>query len=181
MVKYIRAGLFALAGFLAVGTIGFVTFDKLTDLKAKKLAVPYEFATIKDRDRQLKCMAQNIYWEAASEPAEGKLAVAQIVMNRMESGKYPNDPCQVIFQKNVFYEKVVCQFSWYCESTHKTKAIHKPLYEESMEAAKMVLMEGFRLPGLQDALYYHADYVNPQWNKVKVAKIGRHIFYKDRS
>ena len=86
----------------------------------------------------------------------------------------------MIFQKNVFYEKVVCQFSWYCESTHKTRAIHKPLYEESMEAAKMVLMEGFRLPGLQDALYYHADYVNPQWNKVRVAKIGRHIFYKDR-
>jgi len=181
MVKYIRAGIFGLASFIAVTSVGFVTFDKLTDLKAKKLAVPYEFATIKDRERQLKCMAQNIYWEAASEPAEGKLAVAQIVMNRMESGKYPSDPCQVIFQKNVFYEKVVCQFSWYCEDTHRVRAIHKPLYEESMVAAKMVLMEGFRLPALHGALYYHADYVSPQWNKVRVAKIGRHIFYKDKT
>jgi len=44
----------------------------------------------------------------------------------------------------------------------------------------MVLMEGFRLPSLQGALFYHADYVNPQWKKVRVAKIGRHIFYRHK-
>jgi spore germination cell wall hydrolase CwlJ-like protein len=124
-------------------------------------------------------MTKNIYWEAASEPAEGKLAVAQVVLNRAESGQFPQDPCQVIYQKNVVYSKVICQFSWFCEDTYKIRPVHKPLWDESYRAAQMVLMEGFRLPALKDALYYHADYVNPQWRKVRVAKIGRHIFYKD--
>jgi spore germination cell wall hydrolase CwlJ-like protein len=44
--------------------------------------------------------------------------------------------------------------------------------------AKKVLLENFRLPGLTNAIYYHADYVNPGWKKEKIIKIGRHIFYK---
>ena len=54
------------------------------------------------------------------------------------------------------------------------------LYRESEEVAKKVLLENFRLPGLTEAMYYHADYVNPRWGKPKITKIGRHIFYKER-
>jgi spore germination cell wall hydrolase CwlJ-like protein len=54
------------------------------------------------------------------------------------------------------------------------------MYEESEEVAKKVLLEGFRLDGLREALYYHADYVNPNWNKQRIGKIGQHIFYKDK-
>lgn len=133
--------------------------------------------TAKVRERQLACLARNIYYEAGSEPFEGKVAVAQVTLNRMESGKFPDDVCQVIYQKNVFYEKVVCQFSWYCDRDAMVRPIHKGNYEESMEAAKKVLLEGFRLPSIKEALYYHADYVNPGWRKERVAKIGRHIFY----
>jgi spore germination cell wall hydrolase CwlJ-like protein len=50
-----------------------------------------------------------------------------------------------------------------------------------MEVAKKVLLENFRLDSLKDAMYYHADYVNPRWQKEKITKIGRHIFYKDRA
>ena len=181
MVKYIRAVVFGLATVISLSTVVIVTKDKLSGLQAQRLATPTSFASVKDRERQLICMAQNVYWEAASEPAEGKLAVAQIVMNRAESGRFPTDPCQVIFQKNVFYEKVVCQFSWYCETSYKVKVVRQDLWDESYLAAKMVLMEGFRLPSLKGALYYHADYVNPQWKKQQVAKIGRHIFYKDKA
>jgi spore germination cell wall hydrolase CwlJ-like protein len=181
MEKYMRLFLFSIVALIGFSTISFVTYSKLDVLQAKKLATPIEFVSLKDRERQLGCMTQNIYWEAASEPAEGKLAVAQIVLNRAQSGQFPSDPCQVIHQKNVFFEKVICQFSWYCENTYKTRPIHPKLWDESHEAAKMVLLEGFRLPALRDALYYHADYVNPQWNKTKVAKIGRHIFYKDKA
>lgn len=133
--------------------------------------------TAKVRERQLACLARNIYYEAGSEPFEGKVAVAQVTLNRMESGKFPDDVCQVIYQKNVFYEKVVCQFSWYCDREAMVRPIHKGNYDESMEAAKKVLLEGFRLPSIKDALFYHADYVNPGWRKERVAKIGRHIFY----
>ena len=136
--------------------------------------------TAKVRERQLACLARNIYYEAGSEPFEGKVAVAQVTLNRMESGKFPEDICQVIYQKNIFYEKVVCQFSWYCDREATIRPIHKGNYDESMEAAKKVLLEGFRLPSIKDALFYHADYVNPQWKKPVAAKIGRHIFYKPR-
>lgn len=180
MVKYMRTAIFALAALIGLAAVSMVTYDKLTDLRAKKTAVPYQFVSVKDRERQLQCMTRNVYWEAASEPAEGKLAVAQVVMNRAASGQFPTDPCQVINQKNVVYNKVICQFSWLCEDNHKMRPISQQHWDESYEAAKMVLLEGFRLPGLKDALYYHADYVNPQWKKDKVAKIGRHIFYKDR-
>jgi len=41
------------------------------------------------------------------------------------------------------------------------------------------LLENFRLSTMRDALYYHADYINPNWGKKKINQIGRHIFYKD--
>lgn len=181
MLKYMRVVLFGIAALLGMGSVSLVTYNKITHLEAKRLAEPFEFVSLKDRERQLKCMADNIYYEAASEPAEGKIAVAQIVMNRVGHPAFPKDPCQVIYQRNIFYTKTVCQFSWYCDGSVGRRPVHMPLWNESYDAAKMVLMEGFRLPGLRDALFYHADYVSPQWRKDQVAKIGRHIFYKPRS
>ena len=130
--------------------------------------------------RELECLTKNIYWEAASEPFEGKVAVAQVTMNRVQSGRFASSVCGVVHQKNIVYEKVVCQFSWYCETTSKIKPVHRPLWRESEEVAKKVYLEGFRLPSMKDALYYHADYVRPNWNKPRIGEIGRHIFYGER-
>ena len=131
------------------------------------------------RERQLTCLARNIYHEAGGEPFEGKVAVAQVTLNRANSdGLFPGDICRVVFQKNVFYDKVLCQFSWVCDRDVNFKPRHPAVYKESMEVAKKVLLEGFRLPSLTEALYFHADYINPGWKKQRVAKIGRHIFYK---
>ena len=136
--------------------------------------------SLKERERQLECLAQNIYYEAGSEPFEGKAAVAQVTLNRVASGKFPSDICKVVYQKNVIIDKVVCQFSWYCEQPAARKTyVNNARYEESAAVAKKVLLEGFRLDGLKEALYYHADYVNPKWGKQKIAVIGRHIFYKE--
>jgi len=131
--------------------------------------------------RQLECLTRNIYWEAASEPFEGKVAVAQVTMNRMQSGKFPSTVCGVVHQKSVFYNKVVCQFSWLCETQQHIKPVYAKYYKESEEVARMVMLENFRLAGLKNALYYHADYVNPKWNKDKITQIGHHIFYKDKN
>jgi spore germination cell wall hydrolase CwlJ-like protein len=131
------------------------------------------------RERQLSCLARNIYHEAGSEPFEGKVAVAQVTLNRANSdGKFPGDICKVVYQKNMFYDKVLCQFSWVCDRQTKFNPKFPSIYDESMEVAKKVLLEGFRLPSLTEALYFHADYVNPGWKRERVAKIGRHIFYK---
>ena len=131
-----------------------------------------------DLGQQIECMAKNIYYEAAMEPFEGKLAVAQVTMNRVNSGQFPDDVCKTIYQKNVIYEKVICQFSWACDRDTGARPPNNANYKESMEVAKKVLLEEFRLPVLKEALYYHADYINPGWRREKVAKIGRHIFYK---
>ena len=174
----------------ALKTVGFVTVvlavvavcnARLDGLRNAQNLMPAGYKTAAEQTRQLECLTRNIYWEAASEPFEGKVAVAQVTLNRMASGKFPDSVCGVVHQKNVFYERVVCQFSWYCEGNHKVKAIHKPMWRESEEVAKKVLLEGFRLPSLHKALYYHAEYVNPGWKLPKIEKIGRHIFYGERT
>lgn len=134
--------------------------------------------TAKVREEQLACLAKNIYYEARNEPFEGKVAVAQVTLNRVASDRFPNDVCKVIYQRNVFYEKTVCQFSWYCEKQTIRRPINQEAFEESMIVAKKVLLEGFRLPSLHDAMFYHADYVNPGWKRPVITKIGRHIFYQ---
>lgn len=137
-----------------------------------KVAYKNGIVTLAERDRQLNCLAQNVYYESANESAEGKMAVAQVTMNRAESGKFPNDICRVVYQTS--------QFSWVKD---KPKALNhlrdKGTYNESMEIAKRVLLEGFRLHSIDKALYYHASSVNPTWNKrmTKLNQIGNHIFY----
>ena len=133
--------------------------------------------TAEVRERQLGCLAKNIYHEAGSEPFEGKVAVAQVTLNRTNSGKFPGDVCKTIYQKNIFYEKVVCQFSWTCDRDVAFKPTNRANYNESMIAAQKVLLEDYRLPSLKNALFYHADYINPNWGKKPIAHIGRHIFY----
>lgn len=163
-----------LALMLSVLLLNWAVSDKLAKFE------PAESSQITTavRERQLGCLAKNIYYEAGSEPFEGKVAVAQVTMNRVNSGQFPDDVCKTIYQKNVVYEKVICQFSWACDRDSGARPPNNASYKESVEVAKKVLLEEFRLPTLKDAMYYHADYINPGWRREKVAKIGRHIFYK---
>jgi spore germination cell wall hydrolase CwlJ-like protein len=179
MLRILKIVLIVL-GAIVAGSIAYkVITYKLETLKSAEAQEVSE-VTASVRDRQLQCLAQNIYYEAGYEPFEGKAAVAQVTLNRVESGKFPGDICKVVYQKNVVYDKVLCQFSWYCEGKAGVRPVNKVAYDQSMEAAKKVLLEGFRLPSLHNALYFHGDYINPGWNKERVAKIGRHIFYSDK-
>jgi len=167
-------------GFILVMTVLVtVTTAKLDTLRNSDEHYRQGFVSTADRTKQLDCLAKNIYWEAGREPFEGKVAVAQVTMNRVDAGRFGRDVCGVVYQRNVFMEKIVCQFSWVCENTSKVRPVHPALYKESEEVAKKVLLENFRLPSMKDALYYHADYVSPNWRKPQVGKIGAHIFYKD--
>ena len=172
IIKLVLNTLVILAVAFAAQQAVTIKFQKLKEARETASTVTAEL-----RQRQLDCLARNIYHEAGSEPFEGKVAVAQVTINRTESGQFPSDICQVVHQKNIVYEKVLCQFSWYCNSASLNKPMNGPVYTESMEVAKKVLLEGFRLPSVKNALYFHGDYVNPKWGKQPVAKIGRHIFY----
>jgi hypothetical protein len=157
-----------------------VTQIKMQHLRELNGMTEPTFVTAATRERQLACLAKNIYHEAGYESFEGKVAVAQVTINRANSGNFPSDICGVVYQKSMIYQKVICQFSWYCEQPSRMKPMHAAAYDESMAVAKKVLLENFRLDGLKNAMYYHADYVNPAWGKEKVAKIGHHIFYSNR-
>ena len=168
-------------GFLAVmSLVQTVTANKFADLKERSGHYNKDIVSIKTIEKQLDCLAINIYREAGNQPFEGKVAVAQVTMNRVEDGRFGKDVCGVVYQKNVVMDRVVCQFSWYCDSTHKNRPINKPVYQESYEVAKKVLLEGFRLSVLNDALYFHANYVSPRWPHEKIGQIGDHIFYKQK-
>ena len=133
-----------------------------------------------DFNKQVDCLAKNIYYEAATESYEGKLAVAQVTMNRVNSPQYPKDICSVVYQKTVDQQlKTICQFSWTC-MVKELVIRDKYAWEESQMIAKRALTEPFLHDTIaqSNALYYHAVYVKPGWNKTKVVKqIGNHIFY----
>jgi spore germination cell wall hydrolase CwlJ-like protein len=168
-------------GFLAVmSLVQTVTANKFADLKERSGYYNKDIVSIKTIEKQLDCLAINVYREAGHEPFEGKVGVAQVTMNRVKDGRFGNDVCGVVYQKNVVMERVICQFSWACDSVHRNRPVNKAAYNESYEVAKKVLLENFRLDVLKDALYYHAVYVNPRWNLDKIGTIGQHIFYKQK-
>jgi spore germination cell wall hydrolase CwlJ-like protein len=179
VIKTTQITLLILGFLLVASLLVTVTKSKFSSLRANMQQQDVVGVTAADRTKQLECLTRNIYWEAAGEPFEGKVAVAQVTMNRVVSGKFGSGVCGVVYQKNVFYEKVVCQFSWACETNHKIKPISPNKWAESEEVAKKVLLENFRLPGLTQAMYYHATYVNPGWRLQRVTQIGQHIFYKE--
>lgn len=120
--------------------------------------------------KELKCLADNIYFESLIEPIAGQIAVANVTMNRVASEHFPNTVCEVVWQSK--------QFSW----THDGKS-DKPLagkqYDDIYNLAEKVYTG--KLPDITEgSTFYHADYVSPAWAKKmdrKVVKIGRHIFY----
>jgi spore germination cell wall hydrolase CwlJ-like protein len=180
-VQLVKTSMRLICFMVLVAVVVAVTNTKLQTLRVNNEVYRQGFVSVTERTKQLDCLTRNIYHEAATESFEGKVAVAQVTMNRLEDGRgrFGRDVCSVVYQKNVIYEKVVCQFSWTCNGTSSVKPIYLAHYKESEEVAKKVLLENFRLPSMNSAMYYHADYVNPRWGKPQVAKIGRHIFYRE--
>lgn len=180
MEKLLRMSSYIAGLMLVCLLVQSVTHAKMEKLREANLTSSPDVVTIKTRERQLECMAMNIYREAGHEPFEGKVAVAQVTMNRVEDGRFGKDVCGVVYQKNVIMEKVVCQFSWACDTAARTRPINNTVYNESYAVAKKVILEGFSLDVMKDALYYHANYVNPRWPLEKIGSIGNHIFYKGK-
>ena len=134
-----------------------------------------------DFNKQLKCLTDNVYFEAATESYEGKLAVAQVTINRANNPKFPSTVCEVVYQRSYVNKLLVCQFSWTCMSNMLVR--DKYSYQESEIVARKALTE----PDVHDtiartnALYYHNTQVNPGWNLQRVTQIGHHIFYKAKN
>ena len=144
-------------------------------------------------EKEVMCMAKNIFFEAAIESTAGKLAVAQVTLNRVNSKYYPNTVCEVVYEGPHYTTsnglqlpvRDRCQFSWYCDGKGDEPRIESRLWIDTQELAKYVLLRQDELPDITDgALNYHADYIAaPRWagRKHKTAKIDTHIFYRPRN
>jgi len=132
----------------------------------------------------IMCLALNVYHEAKNQSLAGQIAVAEVVMNRVDDPRYPNNVCDVVKQGLTYKWKPSvpirnqCQFSWYCDGKSDV-AKEKDAWEESISVAKGVYY-GYLDAYLEGATHYHAYYVNPSWAETKtyITRIDDHIFYR---
>jgi spore germination cell wall hydrolase CwlJ-like protein len=133
----------------------------------------------KDSARQMRCLAEAIYFESRSEPEDGQAAVAQVVLNRVRSGIFPANICGVVYQDR--NRPFACQFSFACEG--KSLRVEEPgPWAVAVRIAQDVASGASYNPQVADAVNYHANYVMPYWAHTlqRVDRIGHHIFYRLR-
>ena len=132
------------------------------------------------------CLASNIYWESRNQSLGGKLAVGQVVLNRVEDKKFPENICEVVKQTKYYPSGKInlhdCQFSWYCDGKsdipRKNEELH---YEEAFELA-VGLIEDRPIDITEGSTHYHNDKVMPYWadSLERITRIDNHIFYTEK-
>ena len=133
-----------------------------------------------ERFAEIKCMADNIYYEASNQPLIGKVAVAYVTLNRVEDSDFKDSICGVVYEKSPNKNRT-CQFSWTCQAkrfkpiTDANVAVWKSCYDI---AISVILNYNKHVDPTEGALFYHADWINPKWKREKIAQIENHIFYK---
>ena len=140
------------------------------------------------RVQELECLALNVYHESRSDNFAGRIAVADVVMNRVDSNLFPNTICEVVNQSvmrtnwkgNEVPVRGMCHFSWFCDGL-SDEPMETDSYEDAQIVAEMALRGGWR--GITEgATHYHATYVTPNWindrGMVPVGRIGQHKFYR---
>tara|TARA_R110000868_G_scaffold91679_5_gene254061 strand:+ start:6554 stop:7354 length:801 start_codon:yes stop_codon:yes gene_type:complete len=134
---------------------------------------------LNDLERERRCLVEGIYYEARGENAKGQLAVAEVVLNRVLSGRYPSSICGVVFQGA---SSGRCQFSFACGNSMKHPR-NKVAWRKAQRLAHYVLSGQVNKSIIGTATYYHATYVSPYWapHMVEVAKIGQHVFYRSNA
>ena len=134
----------------------------------------------RERAKAEKCLADAVYFEARGEPLRGQMAVAQVVMNRVFSGYYPNNVCGAVYQNASRH--LACQFTFACDGTREV--VNEPdMWEQAKRIAKDTLDGKIWLDQVGHATHYHAYWVHPSWvhEMRKMYKLGVHTFYRPRA
>ncbi|GGI26539.1 cell wall hydrolase [Bradyrhizobium guangdongense] len=134
----------------------------------------------KSRAKSEKCLAEAVYFESRGEAVRGQIAVAQVVMNRVFSGKYPDTVCGVVYQNK--YRHFACQFTFACDNN--PDVIREPeMWERAKKISKAMLDGQIWLPEVGKSTHYHAYWVRPSWvsEMKKMYKFGVHTFYRPRN
>lgn len=123
-----------------------------------------------------RCLSEALYFEARGETVKGLFAVAEVILNRVDSSRYPNTVCGVINQGTG--RKYACQFTYTCDG--RPENIHESASWERVGKVARLMLDGGARPLTKGALYYHTTAVSPKWSRVfdRTARYGVHLFYK---
>ncbi|MGH1424343.1 MAG: cell wall hydrolase [Pseudooceanicola sp.] len=125
---------------------------------------------------QWACLAEALYFEARGESVKGQFAVAEVILNRVDSALFPNTACGVIHQGTG--RRYACQFTYTCDG--HAEVINEPRAYQRVSKVAKVMMAGAPRSLTHGATYYHARYVSPKWSRrfARTASIGVHHFYR---
>ncbi len=161
---------------IAVGSIVYFAY-------VERMRMPLEVARLeaaRKRALDLRCLAENVYFEARGEPLKGQYAIAEVTLNRLHSPYFPNTICEVVHDTrwDPARRRLVAHFSW---TGHEQQAAPTgPAWKRAMTVATAVY-DHQNMPVMPpDALFYHATSIRPYWAATKkvIARIGDHIFYR---
>jgi len=125
---------------------------------------------------QWRCLSEALYFEARGESVKGQFAVAEVIMNRVASARFPASLCGVINQGTG--KKYQCQFTYTCDG--RKEVISEPRAYARVGKIARLIMDG-KVPALTEgATHYHTTAVRPNWSRVykRTARIGTHLFYR---
>ncbi|MCA6125093.1 cell wall hydrolase [Bradyrhizobium sp. WSM 1704] len=134
----------------------------------------------RSRAKSEKCLAEAVYFEARGEAVRGQIAVAQVVLNRAFSGKYPDTVCGVVYQNK--HRHYACQFTFACDNVRDV--VREPdMWDRAKKISKAMLDGKLWLPEVDRSTHYHAYWVRPSWvsEMKKMYKFGVHTFYRPRA
>jgi spore germination cell wall hydrolase CwlJ-like protein len=148
-------------------------FDATPDTPARQFKLSTDQNS---RDKAIECLTQAVYYEAASEGADGQRAVAQVVLNRMRHPGFPSTVCGVVYQGSEL--PTGCQFTFTCDGSLARTPV-PALWDRARKIA-LDALAGHVFAAVGHATHYHADYVLPYWadSLAKRVQIGHHIFYR---
>jgi spore germination cell wall hydrolase CwlJ-like protein len=181
-----------IAGLLLAVTFPFFTIDESYVMKLEQFFSKHNITEVSTQEivtveavvtkesnyeQKLRCMTEVIYYEAGGEPFEGKKAVAQVVLNRKFDDRFPDNICDVVYEKTKRPGRTLCQFSWVCQNYKRV--IEESAWRESKYIAEIALTSEVIHVKLASnrALFFHSTSVKPGWNYNRVSQIGNHIFY----
>lgn len=174
--------------------IEMASLSTLSETRLRRLATPYEGVDAADPrilsnaeldrlrtprgDAEWRCLTEALYFEARGEPIEGQYAVAEVILNRVDSPNYPGTVCEVVSEGTG--RPFACQFTYTCdgrpEEVTDAQAWHR------LGHIARIMLEGAPRDLTADATHYHADWVNPRWSRIypRTAEYGVHVFYRQQ-
>jgi spore germination cell wall hydrolase CwlJ-like protein len=126
-------------------------------------------------DAAWSCLSEALYFEARGESVKGQFAVAEVILNRVASSRFPDTVCAVIRQGTG--RKYACQFTYTCDGI--PERIHEPKAFERVGKIARIMLDGAPRNLTSGATFYHTTAVNPRWARKfrRTAKMGVHLFY----